>query len=70
MPSLDQVRQTSSGLSLGCGSEVSDHLSRTAFPFALAVTFEENDDHLEYEAMLRQVATSCHGSSACARTRD
>jgi hypothetical protein len=58
MPIANQVRQTIPELRFGSRLKACDHLSRTAFPFALAVAFEDNDEHLEYEAMLSRVATS------------
>jgi hypothetical protein len=42
----------------GSGAEVSEQLRRTTFPLALAVTFKDDDQHLAYEGMFRQVATS------------
>jgi hypothetical protein len=52
MPLSSHVRHTIPEFRVGSDTELSEHLSRTDFPFALAVSFEDNDEHLEYEAML------------------
>ena len=41
----------------GSGAEVSEQLRRTTFPLALAVTFEDDVQHLTYEGVFREVAT-------------
>ncbi len=57
MATAEQFRQTIPEMKFGSGAEVSEQLRRTTFPLALAVTFEDDDQHLAYEGVFRQVVT-------------